>query len=432
LVTATDPSKEYAMAEQLAINGGPKAVPDGTIQPWPPIGDVDREMVLAALAGDKHAVGPNCEAFGKEFAEWNGNRFGMATNSGTAALHMGVAACGCGIGDEVIVPAYSWAASATCVIHNQAIPVFVDIDFDTMNMDVDRIEAAITPKTKAILVVHLHGLSVEMAPVMEVAERHGLKVIEDCCQGHAATYQGRKTGTWGHCAAFSCNHNKLLCGGTGGVFVTDDEALLERATALGSFGETRDPVDDLDYHAYAKGWMYYNNELSAAFARAQLTKLDGYLEGIRENVATFAEGLRGVPDVILPTVPEGCEHNWYNYTLRFDMESLGHGEDPRAFRDKLVAALNAEGVPFGVWQQFILPDMTVFKAKNAFGKGYPWASPHSASVDYAPERFPVAQRHCETHACLVMALRPPNGPDVARLLAGGVRKVMENTDQLEE
>ena len=420
------------MTEQLAINGGPKAVPDGTIQPWPPIDDVDHDMVLAALEGEKHAVGPNCEAFQKEFAEWNGNRFGFTTNSGTSALHMGVAACGCGIGDEVIVPAYSWAASATSIIHNQAIPVFVDIDFDTMNIDVNRIEAAITPKTKAILVVHLHGLSVEMDTVMDVAARHGLDVIEDGCQGHAATYKGKRTGTWGSCAAFSCNHNKLLCGGTGGVFVTDDEELLKRAMAVGSFGETRDPVDDPDYHAYAKGWMYYNNELSAAFARAQLTKLDGYLERIRQNAAVFAEGLDGVPHIILPTVPEGCEHNWYNYTLRFDMEALGHADAPRAFRDKIVAALNAEGVPFGVWQQFILPDMTVFRAQNAFGKGYPWASPHSAPVDYARERFPVAQRHCESHACLVMALRPPHGPEVAELLAKGVRKVMANIDQLEE
>ena len=420
------------MRERLAVRGGEKTVPDGTIKPWPPIDDIDREMMTASLDAHQHAVGPNCKAFEEEFAAWNGNKFARTTNSGTSALHMAVAACDCGPGDEVIVPAYSWSSSVTCVLHHNAIPVFVDIDFDTMNIDVNKIEAAITPRTKAIIAVHLHGLSLQMDAVMDIAERHGLKVIEDACQGHGATYKGRKTGTWGHCAAFSCNHNKLLCSGTGGVFVTDDEDLYNKAQALGSFGETRPPVDEPGYHAYAMGWMYFNNDLSAAFARAQLTKLDGYLERIKENAAAFAECLQDVPRLILPIEPEACEHNWYNYTLRFDMKALGHIEDSRAFRDKIVEALVAEGAPFGVWQQFILPAMTVFQAKNAYGKGCPWDCPHAAPVDYSPGRFPVAQRHCESHACLVMALRPPNGPEAAGLMAQGVRKVMENIDQLEQ
>ena len=418
------------MSNTLAIHGGPRTIEDGAIKPWPPIDDVDRRMVAESLEGDKHAVGPNCEAFAQEFAEWNGNKHAITTNSGTAALHMAVAACGCGAGDEVIVPAYSWPSSVSCVIHNNAIPVFVDIDFATMNVDVNKVEAAITSRTKAIIAVHLHGLCVEMDPVMAIAERHGLKVIEDACQGHAATYKGRKAGTWGHCGAFSCNHNKLLCGGTGGVFVTGDDELLKRAQAVGAFGETRAPEDDANYHAYAMAWMYYNNELSAAFARAQLTKLDSYLERIRENAAVFAEGIAGVPHVALPAVPEGCVHNWYNYTLRFDMEAMEHAGEARAFRDKIVEALNAEGVPFGVWQQFVLPEMTVLQAKNAYGNGCPWTCPNASSVDYSPGQFPIARRHCETHACLVMALRPPNGPDIARLLAKGVRKVMENVGEL--
>ena len=418
------------MAEKLAIQGGPKTIPDGTIQPWPPIDDIDRSMVVASLEGHQHVFGKNFEAFQQEFAAWNGNRFAAATNSGTAALHMGVAACGCGIGDEVIVPAWSWPSSATCVIHNDAIPVFVDIDFDTMNIDVDKIEAAITPRTKAILVVHLHGLSVAMDKVMDIAGRHGLKVIEDACQGHGALYQGRKTGTWGHCAAFSCNQNKLLCAGEAGFFVTDDEEMLERAKALWTFGETRDPEADPDYHAYAMGWKYHNNDLVAAFGRAQLGKLDGYLERIQENAAVLAEELRGAPHLVLPVEPKGHHHNWYNYTLRFDMEGLGHAHDAEAFRNVLINALEAEGVPNNAWQRFILPAMTVFRAKNAYGKGYPWASPHAAPVDYTPGLYPVAQRHCDRHTCLVMALRPPNGPEVAKLLAQGIRKVMENTEQL--
>jgi len=344
---------------------------------------------------------------------------------------MCVVACDCGAGDEVIVPAYSWSSSATCILQHNAIPVFVDIDYETMNIAVEKIEAAITPKTKALIVVHLHGLPVEMAPVLDIAKRHGLKVIEDACQAHGARYKGRKVGTWGDCAAFSLNQNKTLCAGEGGMFVTDDEEMLKKAQSLWSFGETRTPLESRDYHVYAMGWMYRNNDLSAAFARAQLTKLDGYLEQQEENVRCLVEGLRGVPGLILPTVPTDCTPNWYNYVLRFDMEALGHAYDARVFRGRIVEALNAEGVPNGFWQRFILPAMTVFQAKNGYGKGCPWECPHARPVDYSLDQYPVAQKHCDTHTCISMALRSPNGSDVAGLLAQGIRKVMENVDQLE-
>ncbi|MCK4283088.1 MAG: aminotransferase class I/II-fold pyridoxal phosphate-dependent enzyme, partial [Candidatus Brocadiae bacterium] len=199
------------MTEKLAIKGGRRTIPEGAIKKWPPIDDVDRKMVMEALEGNVLTTGPNCQALQEEFAVWNGNRYAITTNSGTGALHMCVAACGCGAGDEVIVPAYSWSSSATCILHHNAIPVFVDIDFDTMNIDVDRIEAAITPRTKAIIVVHLHGLAVDMERVTDVARRHGLKVIEDACQAHGATFKGKKVGTWGNCAAFSLNQNKCFC-----------------------------------------------------------------------------------------------------------------------------------------------------------------------------------------------------------------------------
>jgi dTDP-4-amino-4,6-dideoxygalactose transaminase len=417
-------------APQLAIHGGEPTIPPGTVRKWPPIDDIDRQMVLASLEGGAHTFGSNCTAFQEEFAAWNGNRYAVTTNSGTAALHMCVAACGCGAGDEVIIPAYSWSSSATCVLQHNSIPVFVDIDFDTMNVDVAKIEAAITPRTVAILVVHLHGLPVDMEPVLAIAEKHGLKVIEDACQAHGARYEGRKVGTWGDCAAFSFNQNKSLCSGEGGMYVTDDEEMLIRARTLWSFGETRTPVESRDYHVYAMGWMYRNNDLTAAFGRAQLTRLDTYLERQAENVRIFAEGLRDVPGLILPQVPKGFVHNWYNYVIRFDMDALGHVRDARAFRDAIVAAWVAEGVPNGVWQQFILPAMTVFQAKNGYGGGCPWECPQAQAVDYSPDQYPVAQVHCDTHTCVSMALRSPNGPDVARLMAQGIRKVMEQVDQL--
>ena len=418
------------MLQKLALLGGDPAIRPGTIKPWPPIGDIDRRMVLASLEGGSHSFGPNCQAFQDEFAAWNGNRVAITTNSGTAALHMAVAAAGVGAGDEVIVPAYTWSSSATCVLHHNAIPVFVDIDWETMNIDPGLIEAALTDRTRAIVVVHLHGLAVDMDRVLAVARPRGLKVIEDCCQGHGATFRGRKVGTFGDCAAFSFNQNKCLCAGEGGMFVTDDEQIAATARSLWSFGETRTPLQDRDYHAYALGWMYRNNDLSAAFGRAQLTRMDAYLAAQRANAARLTERLADVPHLILPVEPDGHGHNWYNYTLRFDMEALGHAHDAAAFRDRIVKALQAEGVETSVWQQFILPAMTVFQARNAYGKGCPWSCPHAGDVTYRPEDFPVAARHADGHTGMTTPLRAPNGPAAAEATADGIRKVMENIDQL--
>ena len=415
---------------KLAINGGTPVIPEGTIKKWPPIDELDRKMVLASLEQESHTFSTNCRALEEEFAAWNGNKFAIATNSGTAALHMSLVACDCGAGDHVIVPAFSWSSSATCIMQHNCVPVFVDIDFDTMNIDVDKIEAAITPKTKAIIVVHLYGLPVNMQKVMAIAERHGLKVIEDACQAHGARFKGRKTGTLGHCAAFSLNQNKMLCGGEGGIFVTDEEEMLNKAKSLWSFGETRTPLEDRDYHVYAMGWMYRNDELGAAFARAQLKKLAGYLVQTKANAMRLDERLQGVPYLILPTEPEGCEHNWYNYTIRFDVDALGHTADASDFRNKIVDAVKAEGAPLSTWQRFILPAMTAFRGKNAYGRGCPWSCPYTQPVDCSPGKYPVAQKQVDTHAAVIMPLRPPNRPEVAELVAEAIRKVMENIDRL--
>jgi dTDP-4-amino-4,6-dideoxygalactose transaminase len=417
-------------AAKLAINGGPKVVPDGTVKTWPPIDDIDRKMVLASLESPSHTFGPNAKAFQEEFAAWNGNKFAITTNSGTAALHMGLVACDVGCGDEVIVTSYSWSSSATCILHHNAIPVFVDLNWDTMLMDEDKIEAAITPKTKAILAVHLHGLPVNMQKVMAVAKRHNLKVVEDACQAHGAKVQGQKVGAIGHCGAFSFNQNKCLCSGEGGMFVTNDEELLKKAAQLWSFGETRTPLESRDYHAYALGWMYRNNDLTAAFGRAQLTKLDGYMKTLKTNAQALTDALKGTPHLILPSEYPGAEHNWYNYTVRFDMKALGHEHDASAFRDKIVNAMKAEGVQTGVWQKFILPAMTVFQAKNGYGQGCPWSCAHARPVSYDLKQFPIAQKHTDQHTGMTMPLRAPNGPEVARITAAGMRKVMENLDQI--
>ncbi len=418
--------------EQLAILGGKPVIPEGLIKHWPPVDETDRNMVLASLAGGQHTFGPNCTAFQDEFAAWNGNKHAIFTNSGTAALHMAVAACGAGAGDHVLVTAYSWSSSATCIIHHNAIPVFVDIDFETINIDVNKLEAAITPRTKAVIIVHLHGLAVNMDKVLEVARKHNLKVIEDACQAHGALFNGKKVGTFGDCTAFSFNQNKCLCAGEGGMFVTDDDELRQKAIQVWNFGESRTPVESRDYHSYGLGWMYRGNDLTAAFGRAQLARLDSYMAAQHENAAALNAGLRGLPGLIMPTEPDGYTHNWYNYTSRIDMDAIGWTGDPRRMRDAVMKALNAEGVPASVWQNFILPAMTVFQARNAYGGGCPWTFDNAGEgVDYDPAQFPVAQKHTDTHFGMTTPLRAPNTPDVARHVAQGFHKVFENIDQID-
>ena len=178
--------------------------------------------------------------------------------------------------------------------------------------------------------------------------------------------------------------------------------------------------------------MYRNNELTAAFARAQLAKYPHHFEMLRRNGAVLTEILPGTRALIMPTEPEGFVHNWYNYNLRVDFQAAGWtGNRPR-FRDAVNAALNAEGVPTSIWQQFILPEMTVFQAKNAYGGGFPWSIPGAdEGVNYDPAQFPVAQRHCESYIALVMALRAPNGPDIAEKIALGIRKVFDNIGEID-
>ena len=416
---------------RLAIAGGERTIAKGLVKPWPPITDLDRRMVMASLEGGKPTYGPNYKALDAEFAAWAGFKHSVFCNSGTAALHMALVACQCGCGDEVIVPAYTWPSSATCCLHHNIIPVFVDIEWTTMNVDVDRIEAAITPRTKAIIAVHLHGLMVNMDKLMAVAKKHNLKVIEDCCQAHGATFGGHRSGSFGHCAAFSTNQNKCLCSGEGGFFAANDPALFERGKTLWYFGEHRPPDSGQAYQAYGMGWMYRSTDLTAAYARAQLTRLDDYLKQIRANALRLQECLADVPHLILPVEPKGHEHNYYNYTIRFDMQALGHARDAAQFRDKLVKALTAEGVDTGVWQGWPVPEMTAIAAKNAYGRGCPWTCSES-KVNYSVDQFPVAVKHCNWHTGMTMPLRPPNGPDLAELVAAAWRKVMTHLDQVEK
>jgi perosamine synthetase len=419
-----------AVRTELAIRGGPPAVPAGNVfRVWPEITAADEQLVLASLRQNSHAFGPHAQMLQEEFAAWNGNRFCMATNSGTAALHMCVAACGVGPGDEVITTALSWTSSASCIIHHSAVPVFVDVEWDSMHIDPGKIEAAISPRTRAIMAVHYWGVACDMDPIMAVAARHHLPVIEDACQAHGATYRGRKVGTLGAVAAFSLNQNKNLCGGEGGLFVTDDADRFSHGRAVTSFSDMRPPDAGRDYHDYGLGWMYRTCDLAAALALSQLRRLDTTNAHARANWDELAARLRGTPHLVPSFTSATRPTNGYAYVLRVDPEyARGRGLPLRTVTEGVVAALAAEGVNVSL-ANWLLPAHAVFQAKNAFGRGAPWnmARPQ---ISYELAQFPVAQDCVDTCLWNINNHRPPNGSAQVAALGAAVRKVFANLDDV--
>ncbi len=420
------------MSDQLAIAGGPRAIPeDLQFGMWPEVTEEDERLVLASLRQDKHSFGPHAEQLQTEFAAWNDNRFSFATNSGTPALHMCIAACGIGPGDEVITPALSWTSSATCVLHHNAIPIFVDVDWASMHIDPDVIEAAITPKTRGILVVHYWGVACDMDPILEIAQRHGLPVIEDACQAVGATFKGKKVGTLGTAAAFSLNQNKNFTGGEGGLFVTNDEETFGRGKAIASFSDMRPPEAGREYHDFGLGWMYRTSDLPAAFALSQLRKLDATNRQAIDNWESLDRQLEGTPNLVPAFQSDERPTNGYAYVLRVapsTAEDFGVGLSDLTLG--ISAALEAEGRKFSR-ANWLLPAHSVFQAKNAYGGGYPWSAEHTRpDISYDLSQYPVSQTCIDTCLWNVFSHRPPNGRKQIEALARAIRKVFTQIDQV--
>lgn len=422
------------MPERLALNGGERTVPEGFIKPWPQVTDADREAVQQVLDAPSFADQQRVQSDGlaEEWADYVGVEHCIPTNSGTAALHMCVAGLGIGPGDEVIVPAFTFWASAAAVLHHNAIPVFVDIDPRTHCIDTDLIEEAVTERTRAVMPVHIHGLPADMDPVLRIADRHDLAVIEDVAQAHGARYKGRNCGAMGDAAGFSTQASKTLSSGCqGGLFVTDDEEVYERASLLQYFGERVVPGrerEEQEYNAQGLGWMYRGDMLSQAFVRSQIKRLDENNALRVENCRFLTEHLSEVPGVRTPYVPGGRDHVYYNYVVGFDPTELGLDVSPRALREKAQEALKAEGVPVGQWQRRSVPAQDVFQKRVGYGKGCPWRC-RDSNVTYEVEDYPRANAFVDSH-CYVFDVNPPNDLELMRLYVAAFRKVMSGIDQL--
>jgi len=348
--------------------GGPTVAPEP--RRWPVLTEGDRKAVERVLdRGVLSGAGaPEMRALEGEFAAFLGVRFCLATNSGTAALHMALGAVGVGPGDEVIVPALSFIATAQAVLQRGARPVFADVDPMTYTIDPGDIAARVTSRTRAIVAVHLHGLPADMDAVIALGERYGLVVIEDAAQAHGALYRGRPVGTLGAMGAFSLNSTKNLPAGEGGLLVTGSEELQRRAARIRFDGleppskwSPSHPLDDeADSLATTTGWMYLPGELTAAVARTQLRSLPATTARAQRNAARLTARLAALPGVDPPATPPGRTHVFHKYRVRLDPARAGVRLAPVRLRDRVLEALRAEGVEAVLWQRVPLPSHPVF------------------------------------------------------------------------
>jgi perosamine synthetase len=422
------------MSEKLAIEGGTPVLQRSDYENWPIITQDDRRLIDEVLDSGILAGGtaPQVTALEKEWAAYTGARHCLTTTSGTAALHMALAAVGVGPGDEVITAAFTFLASASCALHQNAIPVFVDIDPRTYCMDPTKLEAAINERTKVIIPVHIQGVPADMDPIMEIARKHNLFVVEDACQAHGAAYKAKMVGTIGDVGTFSLNNFKNLCGGEGGLFITDSEAYLNKGMLIRCFGDEVDEVSRRRvYNASILGYMYRNQELPAALARAQLLHLDEYNEVRIANANYLTAQLGQIPGVIPPYCPPGCKHVYFMYNVCFDPAAAGVDCPPRRFRIAVEKALYREGMLVGQWQTMPVPAQDIFQSKLGYGGSHhPWAINEAKGItyDYNVDDYPVARQLCDTYT-IVHGIHAPNGIDLMERFVEAFHKVFDHLDQ---
>jgi perosamine synthetase len=305
----------------------------------PDIDEADIEAVVDVLRTPRLSIGPKLEEFEAAVASYTGVPYGVALSSGTAGLHLGLTALGIGEGDEVILPSFTFIAAANAVLYVRARPVFVDIDPRTLNLTADGVARAITPRTRAIIVVHTFGCPADLDPILEIAARHSVRVIEDACEALGAEYRGKKAGGIGDLGVFGFYPNKPITTGEGGMLVTRDRQLAETIRALRNQG--RRAADGWLDHTLL-GYNYRLSEINSALGFSQMRRIDSILARRENRAACYREHLRAVAELILPVfeIPEArvC---WFVFVVRL---AAGFTQEQRA---GIVAYMAERGIGCG-------------------------------------------------------------------------------------
>ena len=310
----------------------------------PLVGDEERAAVDRVLRSGMMAQGPEVAAFEEEFSKYVGGRKCVAVNSGTSGLHMALVAAGLKAGDEVIVPSFTFAATANSVALTGATPVFVDIDPKTFNIDPAAIEAAITPRTKGIQPVHLYGLPAQMDVINEIACKHNILVFEDAAQAHLATLNGQYVGSFGYAATFSFYPTKNMTSGEGGMIACANDEMTRMCKLLRNQGMEK------RYENEVVGFNTRMTDIHAAIGREQLKKIEGWTKTRQANAKFLDENLKGV---VTPYVTPGATHVYHQYTIRI----VGHD------RDKFAEEMTKRGVGNGVYYPIPVHQLQSFGLK---------------------------------------------------------------------
>jgi len=318
----------------------------------PLLGPEEAAAIRDVLESGQLVQGPKVEAFENAFATYVGRKHAVAVANGTAALHLALLAHGIKADQDVVIPPLTFFASASTVLLCGAKPAFVDVDRSLYTIDPAKLEDGLTRTTAAIMPVHLYGQTAEMDPIREIAEERDLLVIEDAAQAHGAQYHGRKAGNLGDTACFSFYATKNMTTGEGGMIVTDDEDLAERARLLRDHGQTA------KYEHAIVGYNLRMTEIAAAIGLVQLRKLDGWVARRRENARALTKGLAGVEGLVPPEEGNWMVHAFYQYIVRADPKF------PLS-RDEIVEALTEEGIgcrpsyPMPLYKQKALRDRKI-------------------------------------------------------------------------
>jgi dTDP-4-amino-4,6-dideoxygalactose transaminase len=426
------------MNTRLALLGGSPTI-SRKFKHYNPIGveevqaakDVIESGVLSQFIGAWHPDflgGPKVKEFEAMCAEYFGVRHAITVNSWTSGLIAAVGAIGIQPGDEVIVPPWTMCASATSILHWNAIPVFADIDPKTFCISPSSIEANITPYTKAIMAVDIFGQSADMVAIMEIAKRHGLKVISDTAQAPGAKYRGKYAGTLADVGGFSLNYHKHIHTGEGGILVTNDDQIARRLQLIRNHAEAVVEGMGITDLTNMVGYNFRLGEIECAIGISQLKKLQYFVDSRQHVAKTLNMKLAELMGVKTPYVMNESTHVYYGYPLILDTEKLG------VKREAIITALQAEGVTGlgnGYQNIHLLP---LFQKKIAYGSnGFPWTSEIcQRNVSYVKGICPEAEKlHDETCMGFAMCLHDLSDDDVD-LIAQAFYKVWDQMDSLKD
>jgi dTDP-4-amino-4,6-dideoxygalactose transaminase len=429
---------------ELAINGGaPTRTTPYAVRTT--MGEAEKQAVMEVMdsghlsgffgsPGPQWLGGPKVQEFERKWADKYGFGHAISVNSWTTGLMTAVGAVGIGPGDEVIVSPYTMSASATAILFYGGIPIFADIDPDTFNLSAESIAARITPRTKAIMVVHIFGQAADMDPIMALARKHNLKVIEDAAQAPGVHYKGKPVGTIGDIGGFSLNYHKHIHTGEGGMLVTNDAQLALRCQLIRNHGENLIEAQGVEDLTNMLGSNYRLTELQAAIGLAQLDRLDNYLETRQRLAAHFGARLAGIPGLTPAKVADGAEHAYYLYPVKYDAAVTGIS------RAAFVRAVNAELPTPTIWEQTGFVEAYVkplylaplYQKKIAIGsKGFPWTENPDVHYDYSRGICPVVERmHFEELIYTPLMREPLSEADIDDFVAA-IRKVLSQPQALQ-